>query len=442
MGLKYIEQLKSVVLVLLIFLSFTLTFAIWTYSPVIQTSEGTTVDISIAQKKKIEDVIKPYRMIISQEGELKGSFNSKPIEFILDNMKNWEIQTVELASNKLNTDQINEFIKKPNRASLFFAADVPVEVLGTTLKFANPAFPDAYFNRLIIDWSEEAPEHMNLYFISTSQQKMYTATAEQVNKLGFTDRILKYTENMQVYNEIITDNKLSLYVSSSPEKILSYTYSIKEIESEKFKDALFNNPSLVRSNSVGTNELQFTDDSALMRVNYNSRSFGYVHPASENDNPGVPVDLIQNSLNFVNEHNGWTDDYRYYRMNTDNSQINYQLYFADLPVFGREISTEISQKWGVERVYQYYHPLYTLAAAVPFKTREVELASGQSVYDFLSNATDINTDTIDDVIIGYYLSRDETQPHFNLEPSWYYLESGSWIPISPELLGGMKYGLE
>ena len=145
MGLKYIEQLKSVVLVLLIFLSFTLTFAIWTYSPVIQTSEGTTVDISIAQKKKMEDVIKPYRMIISQEGELKGSFNSKPIEFILDNMKNWEIQTVELASNKLNTDQINEFIKKPNRASLFFAADVPVEVLGTTLKFAESSFSGCLF---------------------------------------------------------------------------------------------------------------------------------------------------------------------------------------------------------------------------------------------------------------------------------------------------------
>ena len=163
---------------------------------------------------------------------------------------------------------------------------------------------------------------------------MYTATAEQVNKSGFTDRILKYTEKMQVYNEIITDNKLSLYVSSSPEKILSYTYSIKEIESEKFKDALFNNPSLVRSNSVGTNELQFTDDSALMKVNYNSRSFGYVHPASENDNPGVPVDLIQNSLNFVNEHNGWTDDYRYYtNEHCTIVKCNYQLYFRGLTGF-------------------------------------------------------------------------------------------------------------
>lgn len=52
MGLKYIEQVKSVVLVLLILLSFSLTFAIWTYSPVIQSNEGTTVDIAIAEKRK------------------------------------------------------------------------------------------------------------------------------------------------------------------------------------------------------------------------------------------------------------------------------------------------------------------------------------------------------------------------------------------------------
>ncbi|MCZ8533737.1 Two-component signal transduction system YycFG, regulatory protein YycH [Paenisporosarcina quisquiliarum] len=441
MGLKYIEQVKSVVLVLLILLSFSLTFAIWTYSPVIQSNEGTTVDIAIAEKKEMEDIIKPYRMIVSQKDGLKGTFNGQPIESVFINMKKWEIQKVELSSNKLSTDQINEFIKTPNRASFFFAADVPVEVLGTSLNFTEQVFPDAHFNRLIIDWNVETSDSLNIYFISTSQQKMYTATAKKVNKAGFTNRILKHTETMQVYNEIITDDKLSVYVSSTPENILSYTYSVKDINTDKFKDALFNNPNLVRSNPVSMNEQQFTDDSALMKVNFSTRSLNYVHPASENENPAKSVDLIQNSLNFVNEHNGWTDDYRYSRMNTENRQINYQLYFAGLPVFGREIY-EISLKWGTDRVHQYMRPLYTLTAAVPLKTREVQLASGQSIYDFLSTATDTDTSTIDDVVIGYYLSRDETESQFNLEPSWYYVESGSWIRISPELLGGAKYGLE
>lgn len=324
----------------------------------------------------------------------------------------------------------------------FFAADVPIEILGNILTFPDQHFPEAYFNRLIIDWNEDIPDSMTLYFISTSQQKIYKATAAKADKLGFTERILEHAEKMQVYNEIVRNNKLSLYVSSIPENIINYTYSIKEIESDKFKDALFNNPSLVRSNPVVMGEQQFTDDSALMNVNFTFKSLNYVHPASENENPGNPVDLIQNSLNFVNEHNGWTDDYRYSRMNTATRQINYQLYFDGLPVFSKDTLTEISQYWGIDRVYRYYRPFYTLDVPIPWETREVQLVSGQSIYDFLSTATDINVSSIDDVVIGYYLSRDDGQSLFNLEPSWYYLESGSWVRVSPELLGGAKFGLE
>ena len=298
MGVKYIEQVKSIVLLLLILLSFTLTFSIWTYSPVIQTNEAAIVDISIAEKKNLEDIIKPYRMIISQDDAIKGTSASQPIEYVLKKMENWEIQTVELASNKVNTDQINDFVKVPNRASFFFAAEVPVELLGNILNFADDNFPNAYFNRLIIDWNEDISDGMTLYFISTSQQKIYKATAEKADKLVFTNRIVEYGETMQVYNEIVRDNKLSLYVSSIPENIGSYTYKIKEIESDKFKDALFNNPSLVRSNPVSMSEQQFTDDSALMNVNFTYKSLHYVHPASENENPGNPVDLITKQFEF------------------------------------------------------------------------------------------------------------------------------------------------
>ena len=219
-----------------------------------------------------------------------------------------------------------------------------------------------------------------MYFISTSQQKVYKATAERVDKSGFTERIIEQADNMQVYNEIVRDNNLSLYVSSLPETMISYTYSIKEIESNKFKDALFSNPNLVRSNPVSMNEQQFTDDNALMNVNFTYKSLNYVHPASENENQGNSIDLIQNSLNFVNEHSGWTDDYRYSRMNTETRQINYQLYFGGLPVFSKDTLTEISQYWGTDKVYRYYRPFYTLAdVADRLKTEEV-LNSPRSVY--------------------------------------------------------------
>ena len=43
MGLKYVEQIKSIVLTLLVVLSVTLTFTIWTYTPTYETIEQAPV---------------------------------------------------------------------------------------------------------------------------------------------------------------------------------------------------------------------------------------------------------------------------------------------------------------------------------------------------------------------------------------------------------------
>ena len=77
MGLKYIETIKSIILLLLIALSIIFTFSIWTYSPNYETIEETsTIDISIGKKKTIDEIIKPYKMVFNFEDNLRGTTNS------------------------------------------------------------------------------------------------------------------------------------------------------------------------------------------------------------------------------------------------------------------------------------------------------------------------------------------------------------------------------
>ena len=74
MGLKYLEHAKTIFLTLLIVLSVTLTFTIWTYTPTYDTIEQTpVVNILIAESKRVDDVIKPYKMITSRENNMAGS---------------------------------------------------------------------------------------------------------------------------------------------------------------------------------------------------------------------------------------------------------------------------------------------------------------------------------------------------------------------------------
>ena len=70
--MKYIETVKSIVLILLVALSIIFTFSIWTYSPHYETIEQLpTVDISIADKKKIDEIIKPYKMVFNFDEDLR-----------------------------------------------------------------------------------------------------------------------------------------------------------------------------------------------------------------------------------------------------------------------------------------------------------------------------------------------------------------------------------
>ena len=451
--MKYIEPVKSIILLLLILLSLTLTFTIWTYSPKYDTTEPPVVNISIAEKKKMEDVIKPYRLLISQPENLRGSHSIVDINNVINPMKNWEIETVKLYSNNTNAGQVNELINKPYTSTLFFQADIPIESYSSILKFLDPIFPNSSFNRLVIDWSsksvdqrveeKESDQGATLYFISTTLNKIYTANVTKEDIFGFSERMVKTSNAMLEYKEIVREGKLSLYTTSNPEKVVQYTYLVEEIDTNRFKDALFNIPSLVvrRSNPVGSGE-QYTDDNALMTVDPISKRLSYVHPASEGEFLGKSSELLYNSLSFVNEHDGWTDDYRFSRMNKNASQVNYQLYFDGLPVFSKDmLTTEIVQVWGSNRVYRYNRPYYTLNA-LPITSTDLELPSGQNAYELLSLAPNSQVSLIEDLVQGYYISKDEDQPLFTLVPSWYYQVNGSWLRLSPETIGGGTYGLE
>ncbi|QEY21413.1 hypothetical protein D0S48_12460 [Psychrobacillus sp. AK 1817] len=452
MGLKYIEPVKSIILLILILLSLTLTFTIWTYSPNYPETDTPVVDISIAEKKKMEEVVRPYRLLISQPDNLKGSNSLVDINSVINSMKNWEIGTVKLFSNNTNVQQVNELINQPYASTLFFQADVPIESYGSILKFVDPIFPNTSFNRLVIDWNssdaegtegeKNSSQGLTLYFISTTQNKIYSADVSKEDINSFSEHMIKTANAMQVYTEIARGGKYSIFTTGNPEKIVQYSYLIEDIDINRFKDALFNIPSLVvrRSNPVGSGE-QYTDDNALMTVDPMSMRLNYVLPSAEGQFLGKSSELLYNSLSFVNEHDGWTDDFRFSRMNKESNQVNFQLYFEGLPVFSHIMSTEIMQSWGSNRVYRYNRPYFTLNDQ-PFSSKDIELLSGREAYELLSLVPNQQVSMIEEMVQGYYLSRDADQPLFTLVPSWYYLVNGVWIRLSPEDLGGGTFGLE
>lgn len=444
--MRYLEHVKSAVLVILIALSLLLTFSIWTYTPPYATLGDTpVVDIAIAEKKRTSDVIRPYRMLLSYSGAagMKGSMNSNEMEGIMGIMRMWTFDAPKLIDNEVSVEELNTLLREKNQLVFNYPVEIPVQSFRQIIPFGDEAIPDFSFNHLIIHWESSANGvGVHVTFLNTVSQRMFQSNVLNSDINEFINRVEDMDRRLPIYNEIVREERQSLFVSSVQLPLEEYTFGMEEISPEKFKNALFSNPNLVRSNPVGTSSQQYTDDSALMNIDYGPRRISYVHPASETELPGDSATLISNSMEFVNEHEGWTDDYRLSRINANTQQIHYQLHLKGLPVFSDTMATDLIQYWGVTDVYRYIRPYYTLNESSPFRTARKQLPSGQYIYDYLAGLGDVDMNLVSDIKPGYYVRRDPTQPILILEPYWYYQLSGTWVRIVPEVSGGGAIGLE
>lgn len=444
--MRYLEHVKSAVLVILIALSVLLTFSIWTYTPPYATLEDTpVVDIAIAEKKRTSDVIKPYRMLISYTGAsaMKGSLQSSEMDGLMGIMRMWTLNPPQLTNNEATTDQLNEMIRDTNQLVFYYPTEIPIQSFRQIIPFSDQAIPDFSFNHMIVHWDYgDGDLSIHVNFINTVSQRVFRSDVADVDVAEFLNRVEDMDRRLPVFNEIVRDSLQSLYVSSVQVPLEEYTFGLEEISPEKFKNALFTNPNLVRSNPVGVSSQQYTDDSALMNIDYAPRRISYVHPASETELPGDSATLVTDSIEFVNEHEGWTDDYRLSRINARGQQINFQMHLKGLPVFSDTMATDMTQYWGLDQVYRYIRPYYTLNQSSPFRTTRKQLPSGQYIYDYLISQASVDINLVTDIKPGYYVRRDSSQPILTLEPYWFYQVNETWVRITPELSGGGAIGLE
>ena len=126
------------------------------------------------------------------------------------------------------------------------------------------------------------------------------------------------------------------------------------------------------------------------------------------------------------------------------SQIKYQLFVEDLPVFSSSTTTSLDIIWGIdageEQVYSYLRPTYQLDSEA--EKRAAVLASGEAVLKAITEMDDQDLSTVTAIAPAYKLTRSEERPLITFEPAWYFEVNGAWTELTSELTGGRKLGLE
>jgi len=420
------------------------TFMIWSYKPDYPLTEDPQADgILIGDTKKMSYIIKPYRMLFSTEEGFSGTVPTTAIDPIIEYLNQLKPKNFTFVNANLSAEKVNEMIRVPNRMTMFFQSDIPLQTFQSVVSVEEMEFNETVFNRLIIDWNAvNETQEAQVFFVSTNNKTVYRMDIEIEDIDEFNELFIVQPKSyVEEYVEKLRENNLSLYLVNTPLDEIQYTYYTFELRPELLKNLLFEDTSIVEKTVEEPLE-KYTDSMSRLTLDTQTKTMNYVDPEVESIATILPYNLLLYTFNFVNGHGGFTDDYRLASMNLQKHIVEYQLYLKGYPVFSSTASTRISTTWGENRIHRYRRPYYLLDFYVDNEITRKELESGVDIVQYIEKYTELDLSKIDDIVVGYDLIQNPDSRLFRLEPSWFAITGNTSTRLSTEWIRGDEYGLE
>jgi regulatory protein YycH of two-component signal transduction system YycFG len=438
---KY-EQLKSALLIFLVITSGLLTWNLWTYQPKYEFNDKKNVhDVSISDPKDVADLIKPVKVLLHLGEGHFGTAREEQIDELFTELSGWTLYDVGEAA-VYSPGQIRRLSEKGNNIEIIYPDLVPFNLYKGILRFESDKLPYGAFNRIVIHLEKGQKEDGSVYFVSTKDGKVYEGHVNNDQLVSLFHYLKTGKKKYDKYKAYDLPDGRIMFLPADEVEMPRYKYYSDYIKPERFQNALFKDPSYVRRDINADGE-KFTDGTSLMTVDYTTDMIFYVNPSQAIDSrvKNGDMSVLKKSIDFVNDHAGWTDQYRYFSMDPYNKNTLFLLFVKGFPVFNQDGMTEIEQTWGKEEIYQYERPYFILDIPLP-SPQMITLPSGEQALDTLLANPDIKVDLVGELAMGYQLTKDPDNPKvLTLDPSWYYSYAGSWLRLDPEEIKGELRGL-
>ncbi|MBS4218273.1 hypothetical protein KHA96_08110 [Bacillus sp. FJAT-49711] len=447
--MKY-ETVKSIVLTVLVAFSALLTWNLWTYQPKYKLPENNVHEMSVSKEKEASqrdasELIKPLQVLFHIDEEHYGTVLEKDINSLLSKMGEWNFYDFGSA-RILDSDEIEDLAQTNNRIEITYPGSVPFDLYKGVIHFETDVLPNGSFDRIVINLDTGIKNDQNVHFISTNEGRVYGSNVNPDFIAALLTETRRKKNNYDEYKAFKLSGKSGhdriIYVTTKEKELDGFIYKIEYINPDKFKDALFRSPEKVRKAPLPDGE-QYTDDRSVMNVDYSTSMIDYINPgqSSVKESLGNQENVLKRSIDFVNEHRGWTDNYRYFSMSVYEKKTTFQLFMNDYPVFNEQGMANIRQYWGREEIFEYKRPFFS--NQLPLMPAKVVLPSGETVMNTLLDHLKLEPDVVESILIGYRLTKDTSIPEMiTYEPSWYYLYGGSWLRFDLEEMRGDMSGLE
>ncbi|KSU81700.1 MULTISPECIES: YycH family regulatory protein [Fictibacillus] len=433
---KNFEVIKSVVLVFLIALSLVLTWSLWTLKPNYAAIEDTRTvkKAEVTDTKKVTDVIRPSQVIFYDKNSYRGMpANDKFISRInqmLDNTKFFDTKTRPF-------NGVDDQLKQKEYIEVIYPTDMTSDLYSQIFNMASSggsfAIPTA--DRVI--FYKKDTNEVEAHIISYSQRKMITASTtfpfdslkNIINdaKTG----VLEYEPfNVESGTNEGAQVARRFYFPKHSFTLNSYSYlarTVNEDTIDRYKNALFPDPSTVKSGNTGD---YYTDENSALEINRTSNRIKYTNFAQEPDE-----DITQqtrsplfNSVDFINNHAGWGNPYFFYNLDPSSGSVAFLPFVRGIPIIGGNM--EMRLDWTNNELNDYQRSMAELVIDEnSFKPKEVRLQGAEQIKAALK---EYDMSLVNKLAVGYDMSHEKGQDNvYMLKPAWFvnYGPNHDWQPL-------------
>ncbi|MCM3618212.1 two-component system activity regulator YycH [Sutcliffiella horikoshii] len=443
------ETIKSLILTFLVLLSLVLTWNLWTYQPDYEyiNSDRVISDVEIREKREINQIVKPSHMLFHFEDEHHGNVDT---DRFLNEFKNWSLFDIERVDD-IENGEFTSFMHGNRKMEVVFPDDIPLQTFRYLTSLDNEIPDNIFINRILIDFNviSEGSEQ-TIFLVNYEEKEVYSA---RVSNLSFNQLERSFYQTAKTnprYLSLKAENDRYVFfpaLDRKEEQIRTYKYFTDQLNPEDFKDALFSDPSIVTKDMTLDAEV-YRDDSRLMRVTNHDYKLQYVNPGNTGQGNTLDFNVIEQGIEFVNNHSGWTGPVENFKLekwnrSTLEDTVSFRMFVGDHPVFnfnGNAI-TEIAQSWRTNELREYVRPTFEFGIIVPGPTQK-QLPSGKEVTRQLEKMN-VDLSAVTDIKIAYELKREQGHAGIiTIDPIWVYQEGNTtWTKMTfaenDDLEGGM-----
>jgi regulatory protein YycH of two-component signal transduction system YycFG len=309
---------------------------------------------------------------------------------------------------------------------------MPLQIIPQLFKVAEgEILPKITFNRVYFEPDMESKSLIKVSFLSTEHNQMVSAEI-YVQETNPYMSLLQYMEDESQNSQIqlisfeVNENN-RLYLPKDSLHVEKRTYPSYEILDWPLINNLFQDPMAVKR--IGG---YFTDGDRMFEPHYlfsNKKYMEYNNPVSQETKVLTREELLSKSISFVNNHDGWTDQYVLMGISDDNTTISFQLFVNGYPIL--DSIGEMQQIWKNQELTVYNRPLIDISDPFDLGYQTIELASGEELVSYLlSKQFPYNVQLVEDVRIGYSIDDRNNEDVITVSPKWFVKVNNNWRTVN------------